>query len=298
MNLEALREGRIHGDLMFPLSVYQVEKINETFFNYHWHREIELIYMTEGSALFHIGASAVKLQQGEALLIPSGQLHASYPLDERPAYFHAVVFDPQLLGSGVYDAIQSKYIEPWLERRLVLPDILRPSSPWEQRVLLFLSDIIEQYKARPRGFELKIKADLLAVFAELLPHGERSSDLPRSSSDSDKIERIKPVLQYMHDHCRERILIQDLASLIPMSEGHFCRFFKSIVKKTPVEYLNFLRVEKAMKCLENPHLKIIDVASEAGFESPSYFIKTFKALKSMTPTEYRRAFTSKGAETS
>ncbi len=95
----------------------------------------------------------------------------------------------------------------------------------------------------------------------------------------------------MHEHYKERILIQELASLIPMSEGHFCRFFKSIVKKTPVEYLNFLRVEKAMKRLEDPRIIIIDVASEVGFESPSYFIKTFKALKQMTPTDYRKTFT-------
>lgn len=43
-----------------------------------------------------------------------------------------------------------------------------------------------------------------------------------------------------------------------------------------------------MKCLEDPRIKIIDVASEVGFESPSYFINTFKALKLMTPTDYRK----------
>lgn len=291
MNLETLREGRIHGDLMFPLSVYQVEKENDVFFIYHWHEEIEFIYMTEGSARFHIGSAMTELLQGEALLIPSGQLHACYPAGDRPAYFHAIVFDPHLLSSSAYDAIQSKYIEPWMERRLVLPDIFRPTSSWEESVLLLLTDIIKQYMEKPRGFELKIKADLLAIFAELLPHSEQTSDLPRSSLESGKIERIKPVLHYMHGHYKERILIQELASIIPMSEGHFCRFFKSIVKKTPVEYLNFLRVEKAMKVLEDPQIKIIDVASEVGFESPSYFIKTFKALKHMTPTDYRKTFT-------
>ncbi|MBD0384254.1 helix-turn-helix domain-containing protein [Paenibacillus sedimenti] len=291
MDFEALREGRIHGDLMFPLSVYKVEKENDTFFNYHWHRESEFVYMTEGSARFHIGTSVIELQQGGALLIPSGQLHACYPSGDHPAFFHAIVFDPHLLSSSTYDVIQSKYMEPWMERRLILPDTFHPSTPWEQRLLLLLTDVIEQYDAKPRGFELKIKANLLAIFAELIPHGEQYSELSRSSSDTAKIERIKPVLQYMHAQYKERILIQDLASLISMSEGHFCRFFKSIVKKTPVEYLNFLRVEKAMKHLEDPKIKIIDVASEVGFESPSYFIKTFKSLKNMTPTDYRKTFT-------
>lgn len=298
MNLETLHEGRIHGDLMFPLSVYRVEKENDVFFNYHWHEEIEFIYMTKGSACFYIGSSMTELLQGEALLIPSGQLHACYPASEQSAYFHAIVFDPHLLSSSAYDVIQSKYMQPWIEQRLILPGIFRSTSPWEQDVLTMLMDIIKQYEGKNVGYELKIKADLLAIFAELLLHGEQSSDLPRSSSQASKIERIKPVLRFMHEHYKERILIQELASLIPMSEGHFCRFFKAIVKKTPIEYLNFYRVEKAMKCLEDSRILIIDVASEVGFESPSYFIKTFKALKQMTPTEYRKLVTVRDASSS
>ncbi|MDR6553264.1 AraC family transcriptional regulator [Paenibacillus qinlingensis] len=295
MNLESLHEDRNHGDLMFPLSVYRVEKVNDVFFNYHWHEEIEFIYMTQGSASFHIGSINLELLQGEGVLIPSGQLHACYPSNEEPAYFHAIVFDPQLLCSSAYDVIQRKYMQPWLEQRLILPGIFRSKVNWEQDVLTLLTDIIKQYEETPYGYELKIKADLLAIFALLLPHSEQSSDLPRSSMQASKIERIKPVLQHMHEHYRERLLIPELASIISMSEGHFCRFFKAIVKKTPIGYLNLYRVEKAMKCLENPKILIIDVASEVGFESPSYFIKTFKALKKMTPTAYRQLITARDA---
>lgn len=298
MHVEDLHEGRIHGDLMFPLSVYQVEKVNDVFFNYHWHEEIEFIYMTEGTASFHIGSSLTELQQGEALLIPSGQLHACYPAGEIPAYFHAIVFDSHLLSSSAYDVIQSKYIQPWIEQRLILPGIFRTTESWEQQVGLKLVDIIQHFEGKSLGYELKIKSDLLAILAELLPHGELSADLPRSTTQSSSIERIKPALQFMHEHYHQRILIPELAALIGMSEGHFCRFFKGIVKKTPIAYLNFYRVEKAMKCLEDPRIKIIDVASEVGFESPSYFIKTFKAHKGMTPTDYRKLIRASDASSS
>ncbi|NQX62071.1 helix-turn-helix transcriptional regulator [Paenibacillus qinlingensis] len=298
MNLDDLHEGRIHGDLMFPLSVYQVEKVNDVFFNYHWHEEIEFIYMTQGSACFYIGSSLTELQQGESLLIPSGQLHACYPASEFPAYFHAIVFDSHLLSSSAYDVIQSKYIQPWMEQRLILPSIYRSTDSWEQHVRPMLVDIIKQFEGKPLGYELKIKANLLAIFAELLPHGELSADLPRNAIQGSKIERIKPALQFMHEQYNQRIMIPELAGLIGMSEGHFCRFFKAIVKKTPIEYLNFYRVEKAMKCLEDPKIKIIDVASEVGFESPSYFIKTFKALKQMTPSNYRKLIRDSDASSS
>ena len=106
------------------------------------------------------------------------------------------------------------------------------------------------------GYELKIKADLLAIFAELLPHGEQSSDLPRSSWRASKIERIKPVLHFMHEHYKERILIQELASLIPMSEGHFCRFLKRCVTKDPVripQLLSRRESDEVSGRSKNPH---------------------------------------------
>ena len=118
MNLETLREGRIHGDLMFPLSVYRVEKENDVFFNYHWHEEIEFIYMTEGSARFYIGSSMTELQQGEAFSFRADNCMPATRSGDHPAYFHAIVFDPRLLSSSAYDVIQSKYIEPWIESDL------------------------------------------------------------------------------------------------------------------------------------------------------------------------------------
>ena len=147
-----LAEGRIHGDLLFPLSVYRVEKENDVFFNYHWHEEIEFIYMTEGGTLLlywlvHDRA----ISKAKPCLLPSGQLHACYPANEQPAYFHAIVFDPHLLSSSAYDVIQSKYMQPWIEQRLILPGIFRSTSAWEQCVLAMLLRILsKQYERRPR----------------------------------------------------------------------------------------------------------------------------------------------------
>jgi AraC-like DNA-binding protein len=290
MDLEALHEGRNHGDVMFPLSVYKVEREHDdTIFNYHWHHETELIYMQQGSALFQIGTSVTELHAGEALFIQSGQLHAAYPMDGHVYRFHAIVFDLGMMASPTFDVFQSKYIGPLMQQELIPPTVIRPGSAWEMQVLHGVSELIQHYSQKQSGHELKIKADLYAIFSELLPHSQRMTTTKKgTASDSEKIERIKQVLHYMHEQYDHKIHIQELAALVHMSEGHFCRFFKSIVKQTPIEYLNFLRVNKAIQLLEDPHIKIIDVAHEVGFDNASYFIKTFKALKTYTPSEFRK----------
>jgi predicted Rossmann fold flavoprotein len=72
-------------------------------------------------------------------------------------------------------------------------------------------------------------------------------------------------------------------------EGHFCRFFKRLVRKTPVEYINYYRVNRAVKLLENEDAKIIEIAMDVGFDSFSYFISMFKRYMKCTPSQYRKS---------
>ncbi|MDB5053509.1 MAG: AraC family transcriptional regulator, partial [Bacilli bacterium] len=87
---------------------------------------------------------------------------------------------------------------------------------------------------------------------------------------------------------QHKIHIHELAALLSISEGHFCRFFKSLLKQTPIEYINSVRINHAIKLLHNPDLKIIDIALDVGFDNLSYFIKTFKRYKKCTPSEFRQ----------
>ncbi|UUZ93736.1 AraC family transcriptional regulator [Paenibacillus sp. P25] len=289
MNKDNLLEERVHGDAEFPLGVYQVAERygGEMIFNYHWHHEMELLYMKDGEAEIQIGSDRVRLFAGEAAMIPSGELHAAFPSEGRPFCMYAAVFDPVLLSSSTGDAVQRRYIGPLQERRLVPPLHFRGTEPWENRLIGHLRDLIERYMNRTPAYELRIKADLYLIFSELFEGGTMVSAEPYEPSDHGKIDRVKRVLRHIHDHYDTEIRVPELAALLNMSEGHFCRFFKSVVRKTPVEYINSVRVDQAVKRLERSDRKIIDIALEVGFDSPSYFIKTFKRLKHCTPSEFR-----------
>lgn len=73
-----------------------------------------------------------------------------------------------------------------------------------------------------------------------------------------------------------------------MNPQYFCRFFKGLFQKTPIEYINHYRITQAVKIIQKKDLSILDLCLSCGFESPSYFIGLFKKQIGITPDEYKR----------
>ncbi|RPK14820.1 AraC family transcriptional regulator [Priestia endophytica] len=288
MEKERFFEDRVHGDTMFPLKMYKVDYLDgDVIINYHWHREMEFIFLKEGSISFQIGTSLIRLKEGEAIFVPSGQLHAAYPFKESPFLLYAVVFDSSLLSSFTYDVIQSKYIELLKNPNNTLPFHIQTKTDWGKSILQSLSNIIREYQHQEYGFELTIKAHLFLVVSNFIKSNTVRNTM-NQLIDTTKVNRLKLVLQYIDNHYNERLSIRDLASIVQMSDGHFSRFFKSLVRMTPIEYINTVRINKATKLLRESDEKIINIAMEVGFDNPSYFIKTFKRQKKCTPTRFRK----------
>ena len=83
----------------------------------------------------------------------------------------------------------------------------------------------------------------------------------------------------------QRVSLADAAGL---SAKYLCRIFSQLTGKSPVEYLNEYRIERACAMLSDTELSILDIGYSCGFNDQSYFIKTFKKQKGMTPGAYRK----------
>ena len=71
-----------------------------------------------------------------------------------------------------------------------------------------------------------------------------------------------------------------------MTPKYFCRFFKQAVHRSPMDYLNFYRIEMACYALVATDCNVTEAALDAGFNDPGYFIRTFKHFKGETPGHY------------
>lgn len=289
MHRELLKEKKIHGDATFPLKVYE-QRIegSETIVDCHWHDELEFLVVTEGKATFQIETSCYEVCEGQAIFINSGEIHAGYALDSSPCSFCAVVFNQGLLHNNVFDIVKNRYIDPLLKNDYSFNAHLKGAEHWENEVMYHLNEIIDACISNPFTYELNVKARLYLILSNIISNSSIENPVRRRPGDTYKTERLKKVLHYIQTNYNKKITIKDLAKVINMSEGHFCRFFKQMVHKTPIEYINYYRILRASSELELSTKKITQIAMDSGFDNFSYFIKIFKQHMNCTPSEYRR----------
>lgn len=289
MNKAILKENRVHGTPQYPISLYEIFcPASEPLLELHWHEELEFLLVTEGTAVFRVDTTDYRVETGEAIFVNAGELHSGYIADDRPCSFKAVVFHSEFLMSGSFDAAQEKYLTPLLQKKLAVPSHLTAHSPAGAELLDLLLQIIEINERREFAYELATKGLLLLAASKQAILGGPHSRKAASASDSSRIDRLKTVLNDIHSRYSEPIRLKELASLISMSEAHFCRLFKDITTKTPFAYINQYRVQQAAVLLTSTDKKMMEIALDVGFGSPSYFIGIFKQHYGCTPSDYRK----------
>lgn len=283
-------ESKSHGDKLFPFAFYHLDyDPDTTILDMHWHSELEFLTVTEGAGVFYLGESEILLSAGECLIIGGGTLHRGYTAPGRNCSFNAFVFDPKLVVNSEQDRIRIKYIDPvLLELRRGFP-LISPSGIAERQILKSLTYISNLAEAKDLLFELAIKTELLKTFGNLYRIIiEKDREINSLITESPRTGNIKEALSYIHNHYKENISLEDLASAAGMSDSHFSRTFKSLVTKTPIEYLHYYRINCSVFLLKETNLPLLHIAQDVGYESVSYFIRRFQNIMKCTPRWYRK----------
>ena len=135
--------------------------------------------------------------------------------------------------------------------------------------------------------ELLIKSNLLRIWHYLCLDAEATS-FTLKKKDDERVRMIKQILQYIQENYARNLTLYGLAAYFHMSEGQFCRFFKSQIGMTAIEYLNYYRIGVACDMLKDGILPISEIATECGYNNISYFNRTFRRYMHCTPGEYQK----------
>lgn len=128
---------------------------------------------------------------------------------------------------------------------------------------------------------------LLATFAEHLATISNSIEPATGEAEPALVGNAK---RYIQDRFQEKISLDEAAQAVNASTRHFCKVFKQATGLTFTDYLARVRVEKAKNLLQNPHLRVSEIAFETGFDSISQFNRSFKRIAGLAPTQYRAEF--------
>lgn len=287
MDKGRLKENTIHGTVEFPLAVYKQEADEEFCVKLHWHEETEIVFLIKGQFLVDINMKKYKINGPALLFIGSGDIHSIH--GEGGCLENAVVFDMEMLSFEHFDGVQYQIIKPLLEKKMQFPQMITPAdNTWEEISGLYRA-ILRCAEHEKTAYGMRIKAylyEILAIFYE----NEKFINMTGSEGHTiQKIENVKKILRHIHENYKVQIKIPDLAKLVGMNEQYFCRYFKKITGKTPIQYINEIRIEKAAQYLQETDRKIIDIAMECGYDNIGYFIKRFRTEKGISPSEYRKS---------
>lgn len=293
---KTMYEARRHGNELLPIMNYCIRQ--EDAFSAlvcHWHNEMELFRVMQGVVTVQCGDVFFEAKAGDIIFFNSGELHSATPADSsRDLYFQAIVFSPDFLAAAVNDIIRMKYVSPVMSGELQVPHLIRQGTPLFDRISALFDRTYELLELRPPFFEFAARADMLLAFGALVEEGEVVSLGARQGAAAGSIRK---VISYVHEHYRQPFTIEQMAALAGMSEGHFCRIFKQYTTKTPVHFVNSVRLSHAADRLQNTNQRVIDIALDCGFNSVSYFIEVFRENFNTTPTRFRKGDASSSEET-
>ncbi|WP_342085499.1 hybrid sensor histidine kinase/response regulator transcription factor [Dyadobacter sp. OTU695] len=193
---------------------------------------------------------------------------------------------PEMDGLALSGKIKSD------KRTSHIPIILLTASSGEEQQLKGLSSGANDYLTKPFNFEiLNVKINNLLLLNRLLKD-VYSRQIQMSGRDvaieSGDVKLLRDMLSYIEDNLNStQLSVENLARHVGMSRGTLYTKVLEISGQTPIEFIRSIKLEKAALLLEKSDMNVSQISYTAGFATPNYFTKSFKAKFNMLPSEYK-----------
>lgn len=280
MHYITYRENQQRGTVDFPVEFYHVSPSHPQYsMPIHWHLEYEFIRIVEGELLLTIDEKESLFSKGSIAFISAGSVHSGIP--ENDCIYECIVLDLNMLMSKSDNS--KKLIHKFTNREYELSSYCLNNY---DNIHKFIWDMFDVISKKKLGYELVIQGYLFQFIGEIFSEHFYSESSKHSTRDLKRIVQLKHVLEFIESAYNTQVTLDDMASSVQMSAKYFCRFFQEMTHRTPIDYLNYYRIERACYQLLTTNHSITEVAYSCGFNDLSYFIKTFKRYKGITPKKY------------
>ncbi len=282
---ETLWETIRHGNSSYPFAYYpeNIWQFDFHCIDWHWHHELEFLFVAEGTAICLVGTSKIELHKGSGIFINSGILHRFEA--QCSTFTPNIVFSPTLLAPEK-SLIYEKYILPVINSS-VSYQIFNPYTTWENNILQLLSQIftLQETEQDNELCTIQLLFQLWNILSKNIDFDSGSGGIHRLNH---KQARLQAMMQYIHDHYMEEITLEMIAASASISKSGALNIFQSGIHISPVSYLIQYRLAQAAEQLYATQKSVSSIAEETGFSSSGYFCRKFRQHYHMSPNEYRQ----------
>lgn len=242
----------------------------------HFHNEIELVYVVEGTVTLHTNSRRYSICPGEIAVIMPGEIH-SYT-SECVNRCYVIKFYPVTDVEGA-DFSHLRFIE----------HVITQKHTFHADAQQLMNNVAKEFTERNCGYELAINCDLsniILLFLRNVPFASVSSE--ENKKQSKQLELLYKVDSYVTQNYSGHISLEDIASHTGYSTYYFSHFFKETAGQNFSDYLILFRLERAMYAINNSRKSLTDIAFDCGFNSIRSFNRAFQNYLKITPSEYRK----------
>ena len=265
----------------FYFSKY-VENANSKAHFWHYHPEIELVFVNGGSGKRQIGSHISYYTDGDLILIGSNLPHCGFTNEETGNKNETVIqMKPDFLGNGFFDISEMTNIRNLFSRA--------------KAGIAFDGETKKNIGKKIESMEQQSQFERLLTMLSILNELELSKESTILNADGFSMEmqmqdndRINAVFNYVKDNFQQHISLEQVSDLVRMTEPSFCRYFKKITHKTFTKFVNDYRLVHASKLLAEKPISISEICYESGFNNFSYFNKSFKEFTGKSASQYRQ----------
>lgn len=240
-------------------NVYIYDNLN---YGYHFHKNIELIYVIGGKAICTVNNKTKTLEAGEFAFCLSNEIHSISSVGESRIwvgvfsedFIHEFTKHQKGKTGSKFSFKCSEGLMRYLSENLIKKE---------------LSDVF------------MIKSCLYALCSEYL------RQIPLEEGNGKQASIMGDIVEYIEKNYKSSLSLATLAESFGYEYCYFSKIFNRLFSMRFNDYVNIYRFNEACAMLTESELSITDIAYESGFQSVRSFNNTFKQLSGISPSQWR-----------
>jgi AraC-like DNA-binding protein/uncharacterized RmlC-like cupin family protein len=250
---------------------------------WHYHPEVELVFIEKGFGYRYVGNHISKFDQGDLILLGPNIPHFGYEFGLQDINEEIVVqFKKDLIKSSVQFMPELNDIAALINKA--------------KSGISFYGETKELIGSELKLMENKSPFDRLLSIFKILQILAQSDEYRVLNAEGVTLvvqnqndDRINKVYQYVKDNYESEITLDEISKVAILTVPAFCRYFKKYTKKTFTQFVNEFRIREAIRLIGLGNKSITEISLEVGFNNFSNFNKQFKRVTGKSPSKYKKS---------
>lgn len=257
-------------------------KLND-FFLWHFHPEYELVFIEAAEGKRHVGEHVGNFYESDLVFIGSYIPHLNFDYGIKTEYLKTVLhIQPQFLKNELLNT-------PELEAIATLFEKSKYGISFGESVKNLVGEKFKKATELPYFEQFISMLEIFKMLGETNDYTLLHTEIPKNQYNKKEEERLRKINQFIEINYTRKIDLIEIAQLSNLSTAAFCRYFKKMTKLSFTEFLNNYRINQAKLMLMN-HKNVSETCFDSGFDSLSYFNRTFKKVTSENPSAFRKKY--------